>query len=256
MTDTLTQIKIMSVCISQHAAIMLQIKPPASGQKILRYLHRNDLSNKHIVRTQLDDIFDLTLQIQRTLLHQRTLDPGAGQGGKFLFGKLAANVNLRSGPGTGYEAVGLGRRGTAVKVHGQATASGWLQIDALKNTTFYVGRPAIEVDSNALKKLPKLGGKRPLPNQDLITLEGNFISDGKTVRRSGYLYESEDNIKTITHVLYQVKGDELAPEYFVVPHREKLTGFNGKKVNVMGEEYKVKNWDMPVLVVKRIVESK
>ncbi|MBE6367230.1 MAG: hypothetical protein E7052_04900 [Lentisphaerae bacterium] len=171
-------------------------------------------------------------------------------------GKLAANVNLRSGPGTGYEAVGLGRRGTAVKVHGQATASGWLQIDALKNTTFYVGRPAIEVDSNALKKLPKLGGKRPLPNQDLITLEGNFISDGKTVRRSGYLYESEDNIKTITHVLYQVKGDELAPEYFVVPHREKLTGFNGKKVNVMGEEYKVKNWDMPVLVVKRIVESK
>ena len=171
-------------------------------------------------------------------------------------GKLAANVNLRSGPGTGYEAVGLGRRGTAVKVHGKATASGWLQIDALKNTTFYVGRPAIEVDSNALKKLPKLGGKRPLPNQDLITLEGNFISDGKTVRRSGYLYESEDNIKTITHVLYQVKGDELAPEYFVVPHREKLTGFNGKKVNVMGEEYKVKNWDMPVLVVKRIVESK
>ena len=172
-------------------------------------------------------------------------------------GKLAGNVNLRSGPGTGYEAVGLGRRGAAVKVFGKATASGWVQIGTLPGVVFYVGRPAIEAKAEDLKKLPVFkAGSRPLPNQDLIALEGNFISEGKTVRRSGYLYESEDNIKTITHVLYQAKGEDLIPEYFVVPHRNKLDKFNGKKVMVMGEEYKVKNWDMPVLTVKKISEIK
>lgn len=169
-------------------------------------------------------------------------------------GKFTANVNLRSGPGTGYEPVGTGRRGTEVKIDGKANAAGWVKVHVPDNVRLYIGRPAVEADEKALAALPKFDGDggRPLPNEDLINLEGNFISEGKDVTLSGYVYESEDKIKSITHVLYEVKGEELIPKYFLVPANGKLDKYNEKEVTVRGESYKVKNWTMPVVVVKII----
>lgn len=170
-------------------------------------------------------------------------------------GKLVSNVNLRSGPSTGYEPLGTGRRGQKVIQHGKPTAAGWVAIKAPENIVFYVGRPAVEVDEKALAKLPKFNapGGRPLPNDDLIQLEGNFTSAGKNVRLSGYIYEEKlDGIKAISHILYEAKGEELLPKYFIMPNRKKLDKFNGKKVTVIGESYTVKNWKLPVVVLKII----
>lgn len=170
-------------------------------------------------------------------------------------GKLASNVNLRSGPGTGYEAVGLGKRGMALKTFGKATPSGWVAIAPPETgVMFYVGRPAVEADAKLLKKLPgfKAPGGRPLPNEELIQLEGNFTTPGKAVTLTGYLYAEQQHIKALTHVLYKAKGDDLVPECFIMPNRNNLDRFNEKEVTIIGESYKVKNWTMPVLIVKII----
>lgn len=168
--------------------------------------------------------------------------------------QLTANVNFRSGPSTGYEALGSGRKGMKVKTIGKPTPSGWIAISSPDNLQFYAGRPAIEADPEALKKLPrfKAPGGRPLPNKELINLEGNFVSTAKDVTLTGYVYASEDNIKAITHVLYQVKGEELQPKYFLMQNRADLSKFDGKKVKLHGESYKVKNWDMPIVIVKNV----
>ena len=168
--------------------------------------------------------------------------------------QLTANINFRSGPSTGYEALGLGRKGMKVETHGKATPSGWIAVSAPDNLQFYVGRPAVEAEAEALKKLPRFKAPdgRPLPNKELIKLEGNFVSSGKDVTLTGYIYASEDNIKAITHVLYQPQGDELLPKYFLMPNRADLKKFDGKKVKLHGESYKVKNWSMPIVIVKNV----
>ena len=168
-------------------------------------------------------------------------------------GRLLSNVNLRSGPSTGYEPLGTGRRGTRVTVHGKPTPAGWVSISAPEYISFYVGRPAIEADEKALAGLPKFNapGGKPLPNEELIQLEGNFTSAGKNVRITGYIYEEKQNsIKAISHVFYEAKGEELVPRCFVMPNRQKLDKFNEKKVMIIGESYKVKNWQLPVVIVK------
>ena len=169
-------------------------------------------------------------------------------------GKLASTVNLRSGPGTGYEALGIGRRNLKVTVHGKATASGWIQITAPDHIAFYVGRPAIKADAEKLKKLPvfKAPGGRALPNEELITLEGNFTSPGKNVSQTGYLYDTPTEIKSLTHVLFKEKAGELVPDAFIMSNRINLSKYNGKKVKVTGELFKVKNWDKPVIILKII----
>lgn len=175
-------------------------------------------------------------------------------------GKLATNVNLRSGPGIGYEAVGLGKRGSSVKTHGKATPAGWIAITPPENSTvFYVGKPAVEADDAALKKLPRFAapGGKVLPNEELIQLEGNFTTPGKNVTIKGYLYaEPQKSIKALTHVLYEAQGDTLVPKYFIMPNRYDLKRFNEKEVTVIGECYKVKNWTMPVVIVKIVREVK
>ena len=172
--------------------------------------------------------------------------------------KLSANVNLRSGPSTGYEALGTGRRGMAAKALDKATPSGWVQIAAPEHIPFYVGRPAVEADEKALAKLPKFNapGGRPLPNDDLIKLEGNFTTPGKSVKLTGYIYEEKTSIDVITHVLYEAKGEELVPKCFIMPNRLNLKKFNEKQVTIHGDSYKVKNWTMPVVVLKVINNAK
>ena len=133
-----------------------------------------------------------------------------------------------------------------------------MQIAPPDNVVFYVGRPAVDADAEALQKLPrfKAPGGRPLPNMELINLEGNFVSPAKEVQLTGYLYESEDNIKAITHVLYEVKGEDLIPKYFVMPNRHKLAAYNEKQVKIIGDSHRVKNWQLPVVVVKIITPVK
>ena len=169
-------------------------------------------------------------------------------------GKLTSSVNLRSGPSTGYEAVGFGRRGMKVSVHGKATRSGWIQISAPENIDFYVGRPAISADNKALNKLPKfkVPQGKPLPNMELINLEGNFLSAGKDITVTGYVYaEKQSHLKTVSHVFYEPTGEEdLTARYMVMPNRSNLDKYQDKKVKITGEYYKVKGWKLPLLVVK------
>ena len=173
-------------------------------------------------------------------------------------GKLTRNINFRSGPGTGYEAVGIGRGGTKVKTHGKATRSGWVQVTAPGNITLYVGRPAITADKKALNKLPKfkVPTGKPLPNEELINLEGNFLAPGRDITVTGYVYaEKQSHLKTVTHVFYEPSGEEdLTARYMVMPNRNDLDKYKDKKVKLIGEYYKVKGWKLPLLVVK-IVRS-
>ncbi len=173
-------------------------------------------------------------------------------------GKLIRGVNLRSGPSTGYETVGFARRGTQVQLHGKATGSGWVQISAPADVEFYVGRPAIEADKAALNKLPKfkVPTGKALPNEELINLEGNFLTTGKDITVSGYVYaEQQSHLKTVTHVFYEPgSGEDLVARYMVMPNRNNLDKYKDKKVRISGEYYKVKGWKLPLLVVK-IVHS-
>lgn len=167
--------------------------------------------------------------------------------------KLTTNVNLRSGPGTSYEAIGSGKRNTPVEVTGKPTSSGWVQIKALPGVSVFVGRPAIEIPEAKFKTLPRYRKSgRPLPDKDMNQLEANFASPGQSVKLEGYLYKSEDNIKAITHVLYREGKTELTPEAFIVHPRLKLKKFEEKKVRVFGTRYKIASWDMPVVVITRI----
>ena len=169
-------------------------------------------------------------------------------------GRLTSGVNFRSGPGTGYEALGTGKRGMKVEVIGKATPSGWIQIAAPESLDFYIGRPAVEVKTEQLKKLPvfKVPMGRQLPNKELITLEGNFTSPGKPVTVSGYVYsEEKSHINSVSHVFYELKGEsDLIPKYLVMPNRNDLDKFKDKKVTLIGDSYNVKNWQLPLLVVK------
>ncbi|MBR2358401.1 MAG: SH3 domain-containing protein [Lentisphaeria bacterium] len=173
-------------------------------------------------------------------------------------GKLLRGVNLRSGPSTGYETVGFARRGTAVKIHGKPTSSGWVQISAPAGVEFYVGRPAIEADKTALSKLPKfkVPTGKVLPNEELINLEGNFLTTGKDITVTGYVYEEkQSHLKSVSHVLYEPSGaEDLIPRYMVMPNRCDFGKYQDKKVRVYGEFYKVKGWKLPLLVAK-IVRS-
>ena len=171
-------------------------------------------------------------------------------------GKLVSNVNFRSGPGTGYEAVGIGRRGMKVTVHGKATKSGWIQITAPASVELYVGKPAVAADKKALAKLPKIkepSGK-PLPNEELINLEGNFITAGKDITVTGYVYaEEKSHLKNVSHVFYEQTGEEdLTPRYMVMPLRADLDKFKDKKIRIIGEFYRVKDWKLPLLIVKTV----
>ena len=169
-------------------------------------------------------------------------------------GKLTRNVNFRSGPGTGYEAVGSGRRGMKVTVHGKATRSGWVQITAPANIELYIGRPAVSADAKALSKLPKfkVPTGQPLPNAELINLESNFLTPPKDITVTGYVYaENKSHLKTVSHVFYEPVGEEdLKPRYMVMPRGNNLDKFKDKTVRITGEYYKVKNWQLPLLVVK------
>ena len=171
-------------------------------------------------------------------------------------GRLSRNVNFRSGPGTGYEAVGTGRRGAKVTTHGKATRSGWVQITAPDNTDLYVGRPAISADKKALNKLPKfkVPTGKPLPNEELINLEGNFLTAGKDITVNGYVYaEKQSHLKSVSHVFYELAGvEDLVPRYMVMPNRSDLDKFKDKKVRIYGEFYKVKGWKLPLLIVKTV----
>jgi uncharacterized protein YraI len=169
-------------------------------------------------------------------------------------GKLTSNVNFRSGPSTGYEAVGIGRRGMKVTVHGKATNSGWIQISAPRNIELYVGKPAVAAAPKALAKLPKIKEpvNKPLPNEELINLEGNFPTSGKDITVNGYVYaEKKSHLKSVSHVFYELVGKEdLVPRYMVMPNRSNLDKFKDKKVRIYGEFYKVKGWKLPLLIVK------
>ena len=171
-------------------------------------------------------------------------------------GKLNGSVNFRSGPGIGYEAVGFGRRGMKVTLHGKATKSGWVQITAPENIDLYVGRPAISADKKALSKLPqfKVPTGKMLPNEELINLEGNFLAPGKDVTVSGYVYaENKSHLKSVSHVFYEPLGEEdLKARYMVMPKGSDLDKFKDKKVRIHGEYYKVKGWQLPLLVVKTV----
>jgi hypothetical protein len=46
-----------------------------------------------------------------------------------LTGKATSTLNVRSGPGNGYNVLGLLRRGTEVSIVGQSEDAGWLQIE-------------------------------------------------------------------------------------------------------------------------------
>ena len=163
--------------------------------------------------------------------------------------KLTATVNLRSGPGSGYEAVGTGRRGLSVKVAGKATPGGWIPLAVPENSAvFYVGRLAVEADAKKLANLPVFTSPGPvLPNIPLINLEGNFTSPGKSITAQGYIYK--EGAKPITHALFEAKGDDLIPKYFLLPARNKINAPEGSVVKIYGDCYQVKNWDMPVVVV-------
>ena len=169
-------------------------------------------------------------------------------------GKLASSLNFRSGPGIGYEAVGFGKRGMKVTVHGKATRSGWVQITAPDNIDLYVGAPAISADKKALAKLPKfkVPTGKPLPNEELINLEGNFLAPGKDVTVTGFVYaEKSSHLKSVRHVFYEPLGEEdLKPRYMVMPKGNDLEKFKDKQVRISGELYRVKGWKLPLLVVK------
>jgi len=169
--------------------------------------------------------------------------------------KLTAKVNLRSGPGTGYEVIGSGVSGQPVKVMGKVTASGWVALAAPDNVTLFVGRPAIDVQggSEALAKLPKFkaAGRRGLPKSNLIRLEGNFTSEGKSMRVRGYIYK--EGSAPVTHVLYEEKGEDLIPKYFLIPSDKPIKCSDGDKVLITGECRTVKNWELPVVLVRGVV---
>ena len=106
-----------------------------------------------------------------------------------------------------------------VTVHGKATRSGWVQITAPDNIDLYVGAPAISADKKALAKLPKfkVPTGKPLPNEELINLEGNFLAPGKDVTVTGFVYaEKSSHLKSVSHVFYEPVGEEdLKPRYMV-----------------------------------------
>jgi uncharacterized protein YraI len=172
--------------------------------------------------------------------------------------KLTARVNLRSGPGTGYEILGSGVAGQPVKVMGKVTPSGWVALSAPENVTLFVGRPAIKVQGGdqALARLPKFNARnrRALPKNNLIELEGNFTSEGKPVRLRGYIYK--EGSSPVTHVLYEAKGDDLIPRYFLIPSDKAIQCRDGDNVLVTGESRTMKDWDLPVVLVRAVMPLK
>ena len=169
--------------------------------------------------------------------------------------RFIANVNLRSGPGTGFERVGTGTKGSSVKIGGKATASGWVPIVPPRDVVFYVGRPAVEADAKQLAKLPKctVAGV-PLPNLQLCALEYNFTEPTKTVTVGGYIYK--EGTSPVTHVLYEATKENLQPKYFLMPQGKKFTFTDGAHVQLTGEHCKVKGWEMPLIIVKSIKNLK
>lgn len=166
--------------------------------------------------------------------------------------RFTVNVNLRSGPGIGYESLGTGRAGMPATTVGQATPSGWIMIQPYYWMRVYVGRGAIAADDAELARLPKLPAeRRPLPQKELTKLEGNFTQPGKEVRITGYLYAVEAGKSVATHVLYRENGAQLQPEVFVVPCGVDLSKLNEKKVQLSGTQYPVANWELPVIIVSR-----
>ena len=89
-------------------------------------------------------------------------------------GRLTAGVILRSGPGIGYEKMGIARAGMTVKTAGQVTAGGWVMIQPFYWTRAYVGRPAIKADEAALAKLPPLPRPGPPADKKITRLEQGF----------------------------------------------------------------------------------
>ncbi|MBO5722104.1 MAG: hypothetical protein J6S19_03210, partial [Lentisphaeria bacterium] len=111
-------------------------------------------------------------------------------------------------------------------------------------------------DKKALARLPKLQepSSKPLPNEELIKLEGNFLTASKDITVTGYVYaEKQSYLKTVSHVFYELVGEEnLIPRYMVMPNRNDLDKFKDKKVRILGEFYKVKGWKLPLLIVKTV----
>jgi len=171
--------------------------------------------------------------------------------------RFTVNVNLRSGPGSGYESLGTGRAGMPATTVGQATPAGWIMIQPYYWMRVYVGCGAIAADAAELARLPDLPKERkPLPQKELTKLEGNFTQPGKEVRVTGYLYAVEEEKSVVTHVLYRENGAQLQPEAFVVPSGIDLGKLNEKKVQLSGTQYPVANWELPVIIVSRAQAAK
>ena len=165
--------------------------------------------------------------------------------------RLTANVNLRSGPGTGFENVGSGKKGMSVKIGGQATASGWVPLIPPGDVTFYVGRQAIEADAQKLAKLPKFTNPGPrAPDKALCDLESNYTSAPQAVTVKGYIYK--EGTAPVTHVLFEASGNQLQPKFFLVRGRSSIKVADGAQVSISGDRCTVKNWDMPVIIVHHI----
>lgn len=165
--------------------------------------------------------------------------------------RFTANVNLRSGPGVGFERVGSGLKGSQVKIGGKATASGWVPIVPPGNVFFYVGLPAIEADAQSLAKLPKFTGSGPRPaNKTLCAIESSLTAPVAAVKASGYIYK--EGKAPVTHVLFIAGKKDLQPKYFLMPGGKPITVADGEEVQISGDLYKVQNWAMPLIIVKNI----
>lgn len=105
---------------------------------------------------------------------------------------------------------------------------------------------------NKLPKFKRVPQGKPLPNMELINLEGNFTfcrQRNITCYRL-CICRKQSHLKTVSHVFYEPSGEDLSARYMVMPNRNDLDKYPRDKGKDHRRILQSKGWKLPLLVVK------
>lgn len=195
-------------------------------------------------------------------------------------GKVAAQTNLRNGPGTHYEKVGtltgvracreLSRKGKWAQVcFDEPVMEGYVSESLLKYTNgpASADKPKDQPGSVAPPKDPAAPGKKadpPPPRNPEITADpgdekwyGNIpvdLSSGRDVTETGRLYPMKQaDMPGINYALLKQQGDRYVIACYVYTGSDtKYKAYANKQVTLVGDWYKVNGWKKPVMKLRKL----